>query len=73
MPVLQSALVETRRVEQKRAMRPAVKFIAFVMAWVSVAVMVFLANGQKPALVAIMAIAAILATLVVVLMPKERD
>ena len=73
VPVLQSALIEARRFEEKRAMRPAVKIIAFVMAWTSVAVTAFLADGQKPVLVAIVAIAAILATVVVVLVPTDRD
>ncbi len=73
VPVLQSALIEARRFEEKRAMRPAVKIIAFVMAWTSVAVTAFLADGQKPVLVAIVAVAAILATVVVVLVPTDRD
>ena len=70
---MQSALIEARRFEEKRAMRPAVKIIAFVMAWTSVAVTAFLADGQKPVLVAIVAVAAILATVVVVLVPTDRD
>lgn len=73
VPVLQTALTEARRFEQKRAMRPAVKIIAFVMAWASVAVTALLSGGQNPVLVAIVAIAAILATAVVVLVPTDRD
>jgi uncharacterized protein len=73
IPVLQTALVEARRFEEKRAMRPAVKIIAFVMAWASVAVTAFLAGGQKPVLLATVAIAAIMATVVVVLVPTDRD
>ncbi len=73
IPVLQTALVEARRFEEKRAMRPAVKIIAFMMAWASVAVTAFLAGGQKPVLLGIVAIAAIIATLVVVLVPTDRD
>lgn len=73
VPLLQTALVEARRFEEKRAMRPAVKIIAFVMAWASVAVTTFLADGQKPTLLAIVVAAAILATLVVVFVPTDRD
>ncbi len=73
VPVLQTALVEARRFEEKRAMRPAVKIIAFVMAWASVVVTAFLTGGEKPILLAIVVIAAILATVVVVLVPTDRD
>ena len=72
-PLLQTALVEAKRFEEKRAMRPAVKTLALVMAWSSVALTVFIAGQSKPILLIAVLSAAVLGTLVVIFVPTDRS
>lgn len=72
VPVLQSALSEAKRFEEKRALRPAIKVFALLMAWSSVALTGILVGKTQPILLAVVACAAMLGTLVIVLLPTDR-
>lgn len=71
VPVLQAALVEARRFEEKRAVHPRVKLAAIVIAWASV---LFIAlTGGSPILVSAVALAAAGGTLFMWWVPTDRS
>ena len=71
VPLLQAALVEAHRFEQKRAIRPAVKVFAFAMAWASVAVMALTAGAAHPVLLSLVTLAAIAGTIFILWVPTD--
>lgn len=71
VPILKSALVEAHRFEQRRTIRPGVKFVAVGTAWASL-IGTILAGG-RPMLVAIVAAAALSASFVMWWYPTERE
>ena len=72
VPLLQTALVEAQRFEEKRAMRPAVKIGALAMAWASVAGTAYLSGDATSTTTLVVATAALAATLVVIVVPTDR-
>jgi uncharacterized membrane protein YbaN (DUF454 family) len=72
VPLLQTALVEAHRFEQKRAIRPAVKFLALAMAWASVVVTALTAGGTRPVLLLLVMLAAIAGTIFILWVPTDR-
>ncbi|MEM7776520.1 MAG: YbaN family protein [Pseudomonadota bacterium] len=73
IPILKTALVEAKRFEERRAMRPAVKIGAFLMAWLSVLVTVYASGSWLSTLSLVVAAAAVAGTLVVILVPTDRS
>ncbi len=71
VPLLKGALVEARRFEEKRAVHPAVKITAVVVAWSSVLVLA-LTTGS-PALVIAVGVAATGGTLFMWWIPTDRS
>jgi uncharacterized membrane protein YbaN (DUF454 family) len=73
LPVLREALVEARRFEDRRAVRPAVKLTAVATAWGSV-LLTFLALGDtRPVLLAVVVMAAFCATAFMAWIPSDRS
>jgi uncharacterized membrane protein YbaN (DUF454 family) len=73
LPVLREALVEARRFEERRAVRPGVKLTAVATAWGSV-VLTFLAFGDtRPVLLAVIAMAALAATAFMAWIPSDHS
>jgi uncharacterized protein len=73
LPVLREALVEARRFEDRRAVRPAVKLTAVATAWGSV-LLTFLAIGNtKPVLLAVVVTAALCATAFMAWIPSDHS
>lgn len=73
LPILREAMVEARRFEDRRAVRPAVKLMAVATAWSSV-LLTFLAFGDtRPVLLAVMVMAALGATAFMAWIPSDRS
>ena len=73
VPILQSAMAEVTRFEEKKAIRPTIKAFAFCMAWGSVAFTWFTAGTTRPILFWSVFCAAVLATLFLALIGTDRD
>lgn len=58
IPLLRTALVEARRFEEARSIRPEVKLTAVAVAWGSVLVTGFMSGFQSPMLLGLVAVAA---------------
>jgi uncharacterized membrane protein YbaN (DUF454 family) len=71
VPLLHAALVETRRFEQKRAIRPAVKFLALAMAWASVVFTGLTIGATHPLLFSLVTLAAIAGTIFILWVPTD--
>jgi uncharacterized protein len=71
VPVLQTALAEARRFEERRAIHPNVKLTAVAVAWSSVLLLVL--TGQPQALVGIVGAAALAGTLFMWWIPTDRS
>jgi len=72
LPLLQAALVEAHRFERKRAIRPAVKYLALAMAWTSVVFTALTAGAAHPVLLSLVTLAAIAATIFMFCVPTDR-
>ena len=72
VPLLRAALVEARRFEQKRAIRPAVKFLALAMAWASVVFTGLTIGATHPVLLSLVTLAAISGTIFMLWVPTDR-
>jgi uncharacterized membrane protein YbaN (DUF454 family) len=70
VPVLQTALVEARRFEEKRAVHPGVKLTAVFVSWTSVLALV-LAGGSASLVIAV-GLAAAAGTLFMWWIPTDR-
>lgn len=73
IPILKTGLKEARRFEERRAVRPAVKRIAVGFAWGSAVVTAGLTQSLTKPLVLIVALAAVTATVVMILIPTDRE
>lgn len=73
IPLLSDALVEAHRFEERRAVRPAVKWLAVSVAWASVLLTMAATGAGRPYLLAIVASAAIAATLFMWWIPTDRE
>lgn len=73
VPILQGALREARRFEQRRALRPAVKWMALTLAWSSVLLVAWRARWSWTPLVIGVTLAALAATLTMALIRTDRD
>jgi uncharacterized membrane protein YbaN (DUF454 family) len=71
VPLLQAALVEAHRFEQKRAIRPAVKIFALAMARASVAVMGLTAGAAHPVLLSLVTLSAVAGTIFILWVPTD--
>jgi uncharacterized membrane protein YbaN (DUF454 family) len=71
VPLLHAALVEARRFEQKRAIRPAVKFLALAMAWASVVFTGLTIGATHPLLFSLVTLAAIAGTIFILWVPTD--
>jgi uncharacterized membrane protein YbaN (DUF454 family) len=72
VPLLQAALIEAHRFEQKGAIRPGVKYLAFAMAWASVVFTVVTAGRTHPVLLSLVTLAAIAGTIFILWVPTDR-
>lgn len=72
VPLLRSALVEARRFEERRAIRPEVKLAALACAWGSVVLTWLVFGVDRPALLAAIAVAALGGTIAMWWFPSER-
>lgn len=72
IPVLQTALKEARRFEERRAIRPAVKATALTFAWASAAITAGVARSITQPVVIGVALAAIAATIAMICIPTDR-
>ncbi|MGD9803861.1 MAG: YbaN family protein [Hyphomicrobiaceae bacterium] len=72
IPLLRHALAEAHRFEERRAVRPAVKWTAVSVAWASVVVTAVSTRWGSPYLLASVALAAIAATLFMWWIPSDR-
>jgi uncharacterized membrane protein YbaN (DUF454 family) len=72
VPLLHAALVEVRRFEQKRAVRPGVKYFAMAMAWASVVFMGLTVGATHPLLFSLVTLAAISGTIFMLWLPTDR-
>jgi len=72
VPLLKVALVEAHRFEQKRAIRPGVKFLALAMAWASVVVTALTAGAAHPILFSLVTLSAIAGTIFILWVPTDR-
>ncbi len=72
IPLLKHALIEARRFEEKRTIRPAIKLTAIAMAWGSVAFIAFVTQGHNPVLLAAVTVAAVMGTVFMWVMPTDR-
>lgn len=73
IPVLRTALKEARRFEERRTVRPEVKRIAVGFAWGSTLVTAGMAQSFTAPLVLIVGLAAVAATVVMILIPTDRE
>ena len=71
VPILQSALAEARRFEERRAIHPNVKLTAIAVAWTSVVLLAV--TGQPHTLVAVVGAAALAGTLFMLWIPTDRS
>lgn len=72
IPILQSALVEARRFEERKAVRPSVKATALAFAWGSAALTAYWADNIVSALPLTVALAAVSATIFMLWIPTDR-
>lgn len=72
IPLLQTALAEARRFEEKRAVHPNVKRTAVVVAWGSVLFTALTTRGESPVLLGIVALAAVGGSLFMWWVPTDR-
>ncbi|MFN4025101.1 MAG: YbaN family protein [Hyphomonas sp.] len=72
IPVLQTALKEARRFEERRAIRPAVKATALAFAWASAAITAGMAQSLTQPVVVGVALAAVAATVAMIWIPTDR-
>lgn len=73
VPILQSALREAQRFEEKRTLRPAVKLAALALAWGSVLFVAWWQRSLATPVVGIMVLGAIAATVTMLLIPTDRE
>lgn len=73
VPILQSALREAQRFEERRALRPAVKLAAVALACGSLLFVVWWKRSLTEPLVGIMALGAIAGTITILLIPTDRE
>ena len=73
IPILRTALKEARRFEERRAVRPEVKRVAVGFAWGSAGVTALVAQSVMNPLVISVALAAVGATVVMILIPTDRE
>lgn len=73
VPILQSALKEARRFEERRAIRPAVKATALIFAWASAAITAGVARSVTQPVVIGVALAAVAASLAMVWIPTDHS
>lgn len=73
IPILRTALKEARRFEERRAVRPEVKRVAVGFAWGSAVLTAGLAQSLTKPIVLIVALAAVTATVVMILIPTDRE
>ena len=73
IPILRTALKEARRFEERRAIRPEVKRVAVGFAWASAGVTALVAQSVMNPLVISVALAAVAATVVMILIPTDRE
>lgn len=71
VPILQSALAEARRFEERRAIHPNVKVTAIAVAWTSVVLLTV--TGQPRTLVAVVGAAALAGTIFMLWIPTDRS
>lgn len=72
VPILQSALIEARRFEERRAVRPSVKLTALAFAWASAALTTYWTGTLLAALPIVVTIAALSATAFMLWIPSDR-
>ena len=72
IPILQSALIEARRFEERKAVRPSVKATALVFAWSSAALTAYWAGTIASAVPLTVLAAAVSATIFMVWIPTDR-
>jgi len=72
IPILQSALRDAQRFEERRTLRPAVKLAGVALAWGSVLFMAMWRRSPSDPLVGIMALGAIAGTVTMILIPTDR-
>lgn len=73
IPVLQTALKEARRFEERRAIRPAVKIIAVSFAWGSTLLTALFSQTLTSPLVISVGLAAMAATVFMLWIPTDRE
>lgn len=73
VPILQSALREAQRFEERRALRPAVKLAALALAWGSVFLVAWMKRSLTEPWVGVMLLGAIAATVTMALIPTDRE
>ncbi len=73
IPILRTALKEARRFEERRAVRPEVKRVAVGFAWGSAVITAGLIQSLTKPIVLIVALAAVAATVVMILIPTDRE
>lgn len=73
IPILKTALQEARRFEERRAVRPEVKRVAVGFAWGSAVLTAGLSQSMTQPIVLIVALAAVAATVVMILIPTDRE
>jgi len=71
VPILQTALAEARRFEERRAIHPNVKITAIAVAWTSVVLLAV--TGQPRTLVGVVGAAAVAGTLFMLWIPTDRS
>jgi len=72
VPILQSALRDAQRFEERRTLRPTVKLAAIALAWGSVLFVAWWKRSLSEPLIAIMALGAIAGTVTMFLIPTDR-
>lgn len=72
VPILQSALREAQRFEERRSLRPGVKLAALALAWSSVGLVAWWKRSMIEPVVGVMVLGAIAATVTMVLIPTDR-
>ncbi|MBX3695773.1 MAG: YbaN family protein [Steroidobacteraceae bacterium] len=73
VPILQSALRDAQRFEERRTLRPAVKLAAIALAWGSVLFVAWWKRSLTEPLVGIMVLGAIAGTVTMLLIPTDRE
>lgn len=72
VPLLRTALVEARRFEERRTIRPGVKLTALACAWGSVLLTALAFGAARPGLLGAVAVAALGGTIAMWWFPTER-